>query len=134
MLAQESAAYCEKSADINSVPNIAEYRTKDAFGKAAVLMRQGNPSRQKAAGAYWYFAYMLLSGSKEFSVQQPDTLKEGSDMQVSYQIPVGSSQQLQVSVSVSPYGSTLRCRITSHKSVSTLTWDENSHIEVWSGQ
>lgn len=135
LLADESANYFETGSDSGKIPHAEQYRQKSEFRQAAALLEEKDKTpAQKAAQAYRLFAYLLLSGRNDISVQKPDFTAVDSAIKVNYTVPVSSSQKLEVTVSVGKFGDKTRCKIISHKLTSTLEAGEDTHIQVWNGQ
>ena len=135
LLANDSAKYCETGIDSSKIPNMEQYRQKSEFSQVTALLKQADKTpSQKAEGAYRYFAYLLLSGRDGISMEKPNFTAVDSAMKVNYIVPVSSTQQLEVTVSISKFGEDPRCKVTSHKLTSTLTTGEDSHIQVWNGE
>lgn len=134
LLAQESAQYCETNTDVSKIPHAEQYRQNSEFRQVTALMQTGKTSDQKAAEAYCWFVYFLLSNQKTISVEKPDSTAVTAPMQASYAVPVSGSQRLEVTVAINPFGSTPRCKVISHKLTSAMTAGEDTHIQVWNGE
>ncbi len=134
LLARESAKYCETNTDISKIPHAEQYRQNRDFRQVTALMQTGKPSDQKAAQAYRWFVYFLLSGQNTVSMEKPDSAAVNSPLQVSFAVPVSGSQRLEVTAAINPFGSTPRYKIISHKLTSTLAAGEDTHIQVWNGE
>lgn len=135
LLANESARYFVTGTDSSKIPHVEQYRQKSEFSQAAALLKQADKTpAQKAAQAYRLFAYLLLFGRNGISMEKPDFTAVDSSMKVNYTVPVSSSQQLEVTVTVGKFGDKTRCRVTSHKLTSTLEAGGDTHIQVWNGE
>ncbi|HEX3038224.1 MAG TPA: hypothetical protein VHO94_04435 [Oscillospiraceae bacterium] len=135
LLADESAVYFETGTGTSEIPHVEQFRQKSEFSQITALLKEKEKvPAQKAAQAYRLFAYLLLSGRNDISVQKPDFTAVDSGIKVNYTVPVSSSQQLEVTVTVGKFGDKTRCKITSYKLTSTLEAGEDTHIQVWNGE
>ena len=135
LLANESAAYLQTGTDSGKIPHAEQYRQKSEFNRVTALLKEKDQTpAQKTAQAYRLFAYLLLSGRNDISMQMPDFTAVDSSMKVNYTVPVSSSQQLEVTVTVGKFGDKTRCKVTGHKLTSTLEAGEDTHIQVWNGE
>lgn len=130
--AAEDAQKAAKTGNLQSLSTCSQYQGRSEMEPAAAILKTNAPEKEKAAVCYRCFAEMLLTRLDGV------TVKEDADgLTAVYFTKAGSGRRIQTALTVTPYGSAERYKVTGKNLVSSQmesdVGGEENVIHLWQG-